>query len=254
MILEILAATGFAVLSPFGAAAAYWLRSPETEVPPDIYKALRGWDMEVDPEDEIAENLGFLLHGQALTAAHVARGKELGQVPAASDLAFLALTPDELLEQATPGVELALLIDSEDKEHEEEMKVQHQMAAKDCCLPTFSRGRRRNSLRQKTFLRYWVARVRLQFPLRADRPSDRAAMLNWLGKEMRLLGIRYTHIEGAAMMVVELSLLPSQSYLCAQVAAEEVRSRSRIGRFLYTLQTRISGAVANRTGADEGRV
>jgi len=83
------------------------------------------------------------------------------------------------------------------------------------------------------FLRYWVARTRAQFEMRQDRPSDRAAMRTWLGKEMRAAGVRVTHASRAVPMVVRLALLPDEGDRLAVVAADAVRTRTRFGRLRY---------------------
>lgn len=101
------------------------------------------------------------------------------------------------------------------------------------------------------FLRYWIAAVKLQFEMRQDRPSDRAAMRTWLGKELRARGVRVTHIARAAPLVVRLALLPDAGDEIAVLSAETARSRTRWGRLCYNFTTWLQG-VTTASGRPEG--
>lgn len=70
----------------------------------------------------------------------------------------------------------------------------------------------------KQFYRVWMAAVRLEFPLRSNRPSDRACMTKWLSAQMRAKGMRITHIEDAIPRIVAMAINPSR----AEVEAEEM--------------------------------
>lgn len=76
--------------------------------------------------------------------------------------------------------------------------------------------------RASTFYRHWVAEVRMKFPLRTRKPSDQAAMKKWLADEMRLKGIRITHIADAVPRVVALATNRSR----AEVEAIEMADQS----------------------------
>lgn len=68
------------------------------------------------------------------------------------------------------------------------------------------------------FYRHWMAAVRLEFPLRKNRPADRAAMSKWLAGQMREKGIRITHIADAVPRIVAMALNRSR----AEVEADEM--------------------------------
>lgn len=70
----------------------------------------------------------------------------------------------------------------------------------------------------KQFYKVWIAAVRLEFPLRSDRPSDRACMTKWLAQRMRATGMRITHIEDAVPRIVSMAINPSR----AEVEAAEM--------------------------------
>lgn len=70
----------------------------------------------------------------------------------------------------------------------------------------------------KQFYKVWIAAVRLEFPLRSDRPSDRACMTKWLATKMRATGMRVTHMEDAIPRIVRMAINPSR----AEVEAEEM--------------------------------
>lgn len=92
-----------------------------------------------------------------------------------------------------------------------------------------------------TFLRHWIAATRQQFEMRQDRPSDRAAMRTWLGKELRGHGVRITHVSRAVPLIVRLALLPDEGDRIGVLSAEEVRPRTRWGRYVYNFQSWWSG-------------
>lgn len=73
----------------------------------------------------------------------------------------------------------------------------------------------------KHFYKVWIAAVRLEFPLRSNRPSDRACMTKWLAGQMRAKGIRVTHIEDAVPRIVAMALNPSRAEVEAEEMAEE---------------------------------
>jgi hypothetical protein len=97
-------------------------------------------------------------------------------------------------------------------------------------------GQRQRRRRASAFLRYWVAAVRLEFPLRADRPSDRGAMSKWLTGKLRARNMRYVHIENAVPRVVSLALNKSRAEVEADVLQEDARIRTVGGRLLYNLR------------------
>lgn len=121
--------------------------------------------------------------------------------------------------------------------------VAHQLAAAGLVLrPKRKRGgqsRPHNNVRSHSFMRHWVALVRLRFPLRANRPSDRAAMTTWLHKEMTARGIRPAHQEAAIAVVVEMALLPSVAELAAKEMADVARPRTNGQRLIWDLRRSI---------------
>lgn len=76
------------------------------------------------------------------------------------------------------------------------------------------------------FYKVWIAAVRLEFPLRSNRPADRACMTKWLAGEMRARGVRVTHIEDAVPRIVAIALNPSR----AEVEAEEMAAEADLWR------------------------
>jgi len=75
--------------------------------------------------------------------------------------------------------------------------------------------------RASTFYRHWIAEVRVRFPLRTRKPSDQAAMKKWLAEEMRLKGIRITHIADAVPRVVAMATNRSRAEVEALEMAEQ---------------------------------
>lgn len=78
----------------------------------------------------------------------------------------------------------------------------------------------RKSYESRHFYRYWIAAVRMEFPLRSDRPSDRACMTKWLVGKMRAKGIRITHIEDAVPRIVAMAINLSRAEVEAKEMAE----------------------------------
>lgn len=78
----------------------------------------------------------------------------------------------------------------------------------------------------KHFYKVWIAAVRLEFPLRSNRPSDRACMTKWLAGQMRAKGVRVTHIEDAVPRIVAIAVNPSR----AEVEAEEMAAEADLWR------------------------
>jgi len=93
--------------------------------------------------------------------------------------------------------------------------------------------------RASAFVRHWVAAVRVEFPLRADRPSDRGAMSKWLSGKMRQRNMRYTHIESVVPKVVSLALNKSRAEVEADVLREDARIRTIGGRMLHMVRQMI---------------
>lgn len=151
------------------------------------------------------------------------------QIPAP----LTAMQAEELLPSGTWS---QLLVDR-NPDSKEASDAAHQAGASDLVIVAKRGPTRRLHSRTKAFLRHWIARVRMHFPMRSDKPSDRAAMTKWLSGEMREHGIRITHIAQAIPMVVRLCLLPDVSDIAAQTAADVVRSRSRYGRACYRFRT-----------------
>lgn len=108
-------------------------------------------------------------------------------------------------------------------ETEEEHELMQQLAA-ECFAGNPLPGRRR--ARMSAFYRHWVAAVRLEFPLRANRPSDRAAMSKWLAGQMRATGVRVSHAADAVPRIVALAINPSRAEVEAGQMADEARLRS----------------------------
>lgn len=87
------------------------------------------------------------------------------------------------------------------------------------------------------FLRHWVAELRVEFPARLNRPSDRAAMSKWLAKRLREHGVRVAHIADMVPRAVALAINPSRAEVLARQEAEEARIRSVGGRLVRRLLT-----------------
>jgi len=83
------------------------------------------------------------------------------------------------------------------------------------------------------FLRHWVAELRLEFPARQNRPSDRAAMAKWLTTRLREKGMRVRHIADMVPRAVAFALNPSRAEVHAAEEAREAQIRSVGGRLLF---------------------
>ncbi|APG76237.1 hypothetical protein 1 [Changjiang crawfish virus 7] len=94
------------------------------------------------------------------------------------------------------------------------------------------------------FIRYWVSQLRVEFPARLDRPSDRAAMSKWLAGKLRARGVRITHMANAIPKCVALALNRSRAEVEAEEIAEAAAIRTRGERWAYNLRRylRVRGA------------
>lgn len=99
-------------------------------------------------------------------------------------------------------------------------------------LPLRNLASRRAS---KAFFNHWAASLRNQFPLRSNRPSDRAAMAKWLVGEMRTRGYRTTHIANIVPVVVSLALLPIRADMIAEAVLRHLTPVPRWRRWLDVL-------------------
>lgn len=102
----------------------------------------------------------------------------------------------------------------------------------------------RRATRMSAFYRHWIALVRLEFPLRANRPSDKAAMSKWLAGKMRERGIRPAHMADAIPKVVAIAINPSRAEIEAEQMADAAMVRTNGGR----LRRRIRKAVRKWLG------
>lgn len=87
---------------------------------------------------------------------------------------------------------------------------------------------------KRRFLRHWVSVLRLEFPARANRPSDRAVMTKWLAARLREHGMRTSHMADMVPRAVALALNPSRAEILAAEEADVARIRSVGGRWLHT--------------------
>lgn len=222
-----------------GWGAFQWLSCPEAVADPAQFRWLQSVFLEETEEqerEEMAADLAAAVNqdlavGHALALEEYRQAGGLGEPPQPpGEYTIRQATSDagpdtwsHLLETEFPGLRPA-----GDKAHQE--------AAADLCYKRVGERRKRPRARTRAFLRYWMARVKLQFPMRSDRPSDRAAMTKWLEGEMRPKGIRHTHMAHAIPMVIRLSLVPDLADSYAQVAADVVASRTRWGRACYNFR------------------
>lgn len=231
-----------------------WLSSSEVQLPRDSYAQLVGFEFEEDREDEVDEAALYLCfmnrRASMLSAMQRARANAQGIQGPQADPPLPSFT---VLQQwyaglPTPSEAFA----NDEPQNKAFVDYMHQGAAEDLALMKKRRSRRRCWVRTRAFLRHWVARARLQFPLRADRPADRAAMSKWLVGEMREHGIRFTHLANAVALTVRLALLPALSDLSAQAAADTLRTRSRYGRIFFRLKEllRLDPAPSHEQGYD----
>lgn len=86
------------------------------------------------------------------------------------------------------------------------------------------------------FTRYWVSQLRVEFPARQDRPSDRAAMSKWLAGKLRARGVRITHMADAIPRCVALALNRSRAEVEAAEMADAAAIRTWGSRWLHTLR------------------
>lgn len=112
-----------------------------------------------------------------------------------------------------------------------------------------SRSATRRS-RITAFYRHWISRARLEFPLRADRASDKGAMSKWLAAELKATGMRATHIADAVPRVVALAINPSRAEVEAAQWAERARLRTLGEGWLYSLRDRGLAALGLSAGLD----
>lgn len=164
------------------------------------------------------------LIGFAVTRAAIAAGKAIWNTPQARITRNTADAASELEQSPTAATKCIL----HEVESEDQHELMRQLAA-ECFAGNFTPGRRRS--RMSAFYRHWVAAARLEFPLRADRPSDRGAMSKWLWGQMRAVGVRTTHAADAVPKVVALALNPSRAEVEAEQWADEARLRSVGGAF-----------------------
>lgn len=87
--------------------------------------------------------------------------------------------------------------------------------------------------RGSAFMQYWVAELRLEFPQRANRPSDRAVMSKWLTGKLREHGVRTAHMANMVPRCVALALNPSRAEIEADQEAEAARIRTLGQRAAY---------------------
>lgn len=96
------------------------------------------------------------------------------------------------------------------------------------------------------FMRHWVAELRVEFPLRENRPSDRAAMSKWLATELRRRGVRVRHIADMVPRAVALALNQSRAEALADLEAEAARIRTLGGRWLYDIKRTLACSVVQQ--------
>lgn len=166
---------------------------------------------------------GFLV-GYAVTKVATKAARAIWTTPQARITKNSADAASELELPPTAPVRCIL----HDVESDDQVELMRQLAA-ECFAGNPIPGRRRN--RMSAFYRYWVSATRLEFPLRADRPSDRGAMSKWLAGQMRAAGIRTTHAADAIPKVVALAINPSRAEVEAAQWADEARLRTVGGAF-----------------------
>lgn len=98
--------------------------------------------------------------------------------------------------------------------------------------------------------RHWVAEVRVEFPARLNRPSDRAAMSKWLAARLREKGWRVAHIADFVPRVVALACNQSYAEIVAAEEASAAVVRTAGARFFHRLRHRWT----SRTGVLPDRV
>jgi len=95
----------------------------------------------------------------------------------------------------------------------------------------------------RAFMHHWVSALRCEFPLRADRPSDRAAMSAWLYGKMRERGMRYTHIADCTPKIVALALQKSRAEVEAEQMADVAKLRTTGQRWWRGVRVAIATAL-----------
>lgn len=218
-ILTTLGLLGGAVAGGGFSAAYAWLTAPEVRLNTEKLRWLDGVELEWTSTEERE-----VIATDALHSLEDMRGRPLLK---------------EEREAVEEAARASALFSETLEEEGEEADRQHRMCAALLCPRKSGRkARTHHNARSKAFVRHWVARTRLKFPLRADRPSDRAAMATWLHKEMTARGIRPTHQEAAIHLVVQFALLPSQAELMAREMADEARPRTNGSRLLFDIRKR----------------
>lgn len=86
------------------------------------------------------------------------------------------------------------------------------------------------------FMRYWVAELRVEFPQRQDRPSDRAVMAKWLAGKLRAHGVRTMHIANMVPRCVALAINKSRAEHEADQEAEAAKIRTLGERWAYNVR------------------
>lgn len=157
--------------------------------------------------------------GYAMVRTTVAAGRAVLTAPQAritKNTADLASGMEQVASSATTAV-------LREVEGEDSGELMKQLAG-ECFHGNPIAGKRR--ARMSAFYRHWVAELRLEFPLRADRPSDRGAMSKWLHGQMRAKGLRATHAADAIPKIVALAINPSRAEVEAAQWADEAKLRT----------------------------
>lgn len=94
-------------------------------------------------------------------------------------------------------------------------------------------GRESTLTARSHFMRVCVAELRLEFPLRTNRASDRAAMSKWLAGKLRARGVRATHAANLIPRAVALALNKSKGEILGDLEAQAARVRTLGGRIVY---------------------
>lgn len=226
----------------FGGAIIAWCRSPETHLAQSQLTWLDGTRKAQPPSTERClqrqETLEAVLEAAELDGEQVS--------PEDEQLVLGALSYTDMLSDQTPEGRPSDLA-----------KATNRACAEDFHPRTLESqtgtARRKPRVQRATaFTRHWVAAVRLHFPMRADRPSDIAAMSKWLSGELRAMGVRPVHAETFVPVVVHLALLPSPGEIYGRAAMERLRPRTRGGRLLWDLKQRVRGIFSAADGVGVG--
>lgn len=92
------------------------------------------------------------------------------------------------------------------------------------------------NLEGTAFIRYWVAQLRVEFPARLNRPSDKAAMSKWLAGKLRARNVRIIHMADIIPRCVMLALNPSRAEVEAEEMADAAAIRTWGQRWVHTLR------------------